>query len=50
MDVFDKMNKMKGDIEQIKVRMTTMKLNDRFEFELVPQGQEEMRIRAKLNL
>ncbi|MBI3273743.1 MAG: hypothetical protein HYZ69_01225, partial [Candidatus Colwellbacteria bacterium] len=48
-DVFDTMNKMQGDVEQVKVRMTTMKLNDRFEFELVPQGEEERRIREKLN-
>lgn len=38
------------NIEQVKVRMTTMKLNDRFEFELVPQGEEERRIREKLNI
>ena len=49
-DVFDTMNKMQGDVEQVKVRMTTMKLNDRFEFELVPQGEEERRIREKLNI
>lgn len=49
-DVFDKINAMRSDVEQIKVRLTTMKLNDRFEFELVPQGQEEMRIRAKLSV
>jgi type III restriction enzyme len=50
MDVFDTINKTQGDVEQVKVRMTTMKLNDRFEFELVPQGEEERRIREKLNL
>ena len=50
MDVFDKMNEMQGDVEKVKVRMTTMKLNDRFEFELVPQGEEERRIRTKLNI
>ena len=49
-DVFDTMNKIQSDVEQIKVRMTTMKLNDRFEFELVPQGEEERRIREKLNI
>lgn len=48
-DIFDAMNKMQRDIEQVKVRMTTMKFNDRFEFELVPQGEEERRIRAMLN-
>jgi len=42
------MNKMQGDVEQVKVRMTMMKLNDRFEFELVSQGEEERRIREKL--
>ncbi len=47
-DVFDTMNKMQGDVEQVKVRMTMMKLNDRFEFELVSQGEEERRIREKL--
>ncbi|MEW6610100.1 MAG: DEAD/DEAH box helicase family protein [Patescibacteria group bacterium] len=50
MDVFDTMNKMQGDVEKVTVRMTTMKLNDRFEFELVPQGEEERRIRETLNL
>ena len=49
-DVFSTMNKMRGDVRQVKVRMTTMKLNDRFEFELVPQGEEERRIREKLNI
>lgn len=49
MDVFDKINEMQGDVEKVKMRMTTMKLNDRFEFELVPQGEEERRIREKLN-
>lgn len=46
--VFEKMNKTK-DIEQVKVRTMTVKLNDRFEFELIPQGQEELRLRGMLN-
>ncbi len=48
-EVFDTINKMGDQIERVKVTVTAMKLNDRFEFEVIPQGQEEMRIRAKLN-
>ncbi len=47
--VFDALNAMKGKVDQIKLRTTTLKLNDRFEFELVPQGEEELRLRRKLN-
>ncbi len=50
MDVFDKINAMRGNLEKLPVRLTTMKLNDRFEFELVPQGEEERRLRTKLSV
>jgi len=46
--VFEKMNAMQGSVEQIKIKTTTVALNDRFEFELVPQGEEERRLRSKL--
>lgn len=47
-EVFDAINSMKGKVEKVRLRTTTMKLNDRFEFELIPQNEEEMRLRAKL--
>lgn len=47
-NVFEKINAMQGNVEQIKVKTTTVALNDRFEFELVPQGEEERRLRTKL--
>mgnify|MGYP001598492284 CR=1 FL=1 len=47
--VFDRMTGMKGSIEQMKVKTTTVKLNENFEFELVPQGEEERRLRSVLN-
>lgn len=46
--VLNRMTAMKGSIEQVKVRATTVKFNDQFEFELVPQGDEERRIRTKI--
>ncbi|MCR4278990.1 MAG: DEAD/DEAH box helicase family protein [bacterium] len=46
--VFNRINGMKGKIAQVRTRLTTMKLNDRFDFELIPQGEEERRLRAKL--
>lgn len=46
--VFEKMNTMKGNVEQIKTKTTTVALNDRFEFELVPQGEEEKILRSRL--
>ncbi len=49
-EVFDAINSMKGKVEKIKLRTTTVKLNDRFEFELIPQNEEEMRLRAKLDV
>jgi type III restriction enzyme len=48
-NVFGKMNNMHGKVETISVKTTTTRLNDRFEFELIPQGSEEMRLREKLN-
>ncbi len=47
--VFDAINAMKGKVDQIRLRTTMLTLNDRFEFELVPQGEEELRLRRKLN-
>jgi type III restriction enzyme len=49
-EVFEAVNSMKGKVEKIKLRTTTVKLNDRFEFELIPQNEEEMRLRAKLDV
>jgi type III restriction enzyme len=46
--VLNRMTAMKGSIEQVKVKTTTVKLNENFEFELVPQGDEERRIRTKI--
>ncbi len=46
--VFDAINTMQGKIEKVRLRTTTVKLNDRFEFELIPQNEEEIRLRAKL--
>ena len=46
--VFDRMNAMRGNIEQVRIKTTTAKLNDKFEFELIPQGEEERRLRTKL--
>jgi len=46
--VFNRINGMKGKIAQMRTRLTTMRLNDRFDFELIPQGEEERRLRAKL--
>ncbi len=46
--VLDKMNSMKGKIQEVRVKTTTVKINDQFQFELVPQGQEEIRLRSVL--
>lgn len=46
--VFRKMNDMQGRIEQLPFKTTSVRMNDRFEFELVPQGKEEMQLRIKL--
>jgi type III restriction enzyme len=46
--VFNRINGMNGKIAQVRTRLTTMKLNDRFDFELIPQGEEERRLRNKL--
>jgi hypothetical protein len=48
--VFERMNDMRGKIERLQFKTTTIKLNDKFEFELVPQNEEELRIRTKLNV
>jgi hypothetical protein len=42
------MNGMRGKVAQVRTRLTTLKLNDRFDFELLPQGDEERRLRGKL--
>ncbi len=46
--VLNRMTAMKGSVEQVKVRATTVKFNNQFEFELIPQGEEERRIRTKI--
>jgi type III restriction enzyme len=46
--VFEKMNDMRGRIEKLPFRTTTVRLNNRFEFELIPQGEEERLLRTKL--
>jgi len=48
--VFERMNDMRGKIEKLQFKTTTIKLNDKFEFELVAQNEEELRIRTKLNV
>ena len=42
------MTSLNGSIGTIQPQSATYKLNDRFEFELIPQGEEERRIRTKL--
>jgi type III restriction enzyme len=46
--VFKKMNDMRGKIEQLQYRTTTVRLNDKFEFELLPSNEEEVRLRTAL--
>lgn len=46
--VFGRMNSMKGQIQKKSIKMTTIKLNDRFEFELIPEGREEAQLKAVL--
>jgi type III restriction enzyme len=46
--VFNRMNALRGKVVQNRTRLMTMKLNESFDFELIPQGEEEMRLRAKL--
>lgn len=46
--LFHLLNDMKGKITQTRTRLTTLKLNDHFDFELIPQGEEERRLRKKL--
>ncbi len=45
--VFNRMNKMKGKVLP-RFKTTTVKMNDRFDFELLPQGEEERMLRIKL--
>lgn len=46
--VFKRMNSLRGKVDQNRTRLMTMKLNDHFDFELIPQGEEEIRLRTKL--
>jgi len=46
--MFDRMNAMKGEVQRSSVKTTTVKLNDRFDFELIPAGEEEVRLRTRL--
>lgn len=46
--LFKRLNAMQGNVKQLTTRLTTLKLNDRFDFELIPQGEQERRLRAKL--
>jgi len=46
--VFGRMNEMKGKVRQLRFKTTTVKMNDRFDFELLPQGEEQKRLRIKL--
>ena len=46
--VFERMNKMKGKVQQVRFKTATVKMNDQFDFELIPQGEEQKRLRAKL--
>jgi type III restriction enzyme len=47
-EVFNRVNSMNGTVEKVRLRTTTVNLNDRFEFELIPQGSEELRLRTVL--
>ncbi len=46
--VFGKMNDMRGNVQKTQVRTTTVKLNDQFKFEVIPEGKEETRLRGVL--
>lgn len=46
--VFNRMNQMKGKVQQMRFKTTTVKMNDHFDFELIPQGEESTRLRTKL--
>jgi type III restriction enzyme len=46
--VFDAINAMKGKVVTVNRTVATVRLNDKFEFELVPQKEEERRLRSKL--
>ncbi len=47
-EVLETMNSMKGKIQKQRFKTTTIKMNDKFEFELVPGGEEETRVRGRL--
>jgi hypothetical protein len=42
------MNSLRGKLVQHRTKLMTMKLNERFDFELIPQGEEELKLRARL--
>lgn len=42
------MSSLRGKVETVQPQVASYKLNDQFEFELIPQGEEERRIRTKL--
>lgn len=46
-DVLDQMNGAK--VEKLRLKTTSIKMNDHFEFELVPGGEEDQKIRARLH-
>jgi type III restriction enzyme len=46
--VFTRMNSLRGKLVQHRTKLMTMKLNERFDFELIPQGEEELKLRARL--
>ncbi len=48
--LFNRLNSMQGKVKKIHAGLATLKLNDRFDFELIPQGEEEIRLRTKLSL
>ena len=48
--MFKKMNDMRGKIQKrLPYKTTTVHLNDKFEFELIPAPDEEIRLRTALN-
>lgn len=46
--VLDLMTSLRGQVATSQNQMTSFHLNDQFEFELVPQGEEERRLRTRL--
>lgn len=47
-DLFNLMNGMKGKISKTATKLTTLKMNDHFVFEVIRQGEEQRRLRTKL--